>query len=321
MEQAELEYIEDLKEAPLKCLIHSIDHSSYHWHYEYEVLFILTGAVQITFEGGSRRLEKGDMILFNSREIHSNMHAEGENLCLALQWSPALFLEVYDAVFSFSLNTRSSSPPKPETISRLQRILAEMGLLLYKKPDGYQFAVKSCLYQFIALLVNQVPYKILPPDAINDPAVPPKSTVPGNTALSLEDFDRIKQYIKEHFRETVNINRLCTEVGMSRAKVFRILKAAGSDTIKGITNYYRVEYAKNLLRNSGLTVSYIASESGFESNSSFYRIFREAAGIPPHQYRETPTKSPAPLGIQGYADFPVPRMVKLLHEYYYNGQD
>jgi AraC-like DNA-binding protein len=306
MEQAVLEHVEHIKEAPIMCRVISVDYSSLHWHYEYEVIFVLRGAITVAAGGQSFDLEKGDLILLNSQDVHAVTASEKGNLCLHLLWSPALFLEVYETAFIFHLNTRADNPPPPETTTAIRSTLAEMGLLLYEKPDGYPFALRSGLYRFISLLFSRVRYnKIIKP------------TENGATVRQLKDFDRIQQYIKEHYKEEISIGRLSVEVGMSRAKIFKVLKAAGSASVHSLVNYYRVEYAKNLLSNSTLTIPYIAVESGFESDSSFYRVFKEVTSLAPNQYRADPGEKAVPLGIQGYALFRSSDAVQILREYHY----
>jgi AraC-like DNA-binding protein len=182
-------------------------------------------------------------------------------------------------------------------------VLAEMGLLLYEKPDGYQFAIKSCLYRFISFLFSNTRYIISKQDEIN------------TINKHLEDFDKIQRYIKDHFMEEMIIDQLCADVAMSRAKVFRVLKTSGSASIKDIQKFYRIEYAKNLLAGSDLSIPRIAVESGFESDSSFYRVFKELTGRPPNQYRTSPGEKTAPPGIQGYASYKPAEAVKILKEY------
>ncbi|MDR3336281.1 MAG: AraC family ligand binding domain-containing protein [Treponema sp.] len=220
MEQAELEYVEHIKEAPILCRTVSIDHSSPHWHYEYEVIFVLRGSITVSAGGQSFVLEKGDLILLNSREIHSIMTSEKSNLCLILLWSPAPLLEAYKTTFNFYLNTRANNPPPPETAASFRSTLAEMGLLIHEKPDGYPFALKSCFYRFISLLFNRdragpAYDKIARPEEIRA------------TDQQLEDFDRIQQYIRDHCKEEIPIDSLTAGIGMSRAKIFKVLKAAG----------------------------------------------------------------------------------------------
>jgi AraC-like DNA-binding protein/mannose-6-phosphate isomerase-like protein (cupin superfamily) len=302
MEQAELEYIEYQKDAPFKCVIAALEQSSPHWHYDYEAIFVLRGAIQVTIEGETQRLEQGGLILINSREIHATVHTENENLHLVLQWSPAMFLEIYSAHLSFKLN--SNVPPSgfSETLDALRRELSGLGLCLYEKSEGYQFAAKSHFYSFINLLITRTPYTI--DGAARD-----------SVYERLAEFDVIKRYIQGHFKEDLTIDRLCRQVAMSRATVFRVLKAAGSASVNEMLHYYRIEYAKNLLRNSAFSIPYIACESGFESGSSFYRVFKQMTGLSPLQYRSTPDKKAIPTGVQDYVGYSMPQAVKLLRVY------
>ncbi|MDR1025391.1 MAG: AraC family transcriptional regulator [Treponema sp.] len=303
MEKPELEYIENIKEAPIMFRIVSFENSSPHWHYEYEIFLVLKGSVMINCEAGSFDLGKGDMLLLNSREIHSVIPLESGNLCLFMQWSPALLLDVYESQFRFNLKTVGDKQVPPENTPCFRSVLAHIGLLLHEKPEGYQFAIKSRFYQFISLLFSNTCYTVSKPDTAND------------AGRYLEDFDKIQQYIREHFKEELVMARLCSEVAMSRAKVFRILKGSGADSVKKIQKFYQVEYAKNLLVRSELSIPFIADESGFESESSFYRVFKELTGSPPNQYRLSPGEKTVPMGVQGYAAYHQAEAVKLLKEF------
>jgi len=304
---AELEYVEYFKEAPMKCMVISIENSSPHWHYEYEVFFVLRGAVTVNTESGVFRLEKGDIILFNSCEVHSMIQPERDNICVVLQFSLELIAEVYKTSFHFKLNTKLDMPRNKKAILEFQTILAEMGLLLFEKPDGYQFYIKSYLYLFIGSLFRNLYYKIN------------KSNDTTQRIEDLEDFNLIKQYIKTHFKEDLKQDKLCKELGMSRSKVFRLLKSVGSDSTKDLINYYRIEYAKNLLQNTKHSISYISAESGFKSNSSFYRVFKSLTGVSPNHYRKSSSIKMTYFGIQGYLDYPVSDAISLLREYSYQG--
>lgn len=54
-------------------------------------------------------------------------------------------------------------------------------------------------------------------------------------------------------------------------------------------NNYRINYAKNILqnkKNNNLSISEIGYMSGFLSESSFYRVFKDKVGVPPGTYRK-----------------------------------
>ncbi|UUZ86876.1 helix-turn-helix transcriptional regulator [Paenibacillus sp. P26] len=48
----------------------------------------------------------------------------------------------------------------------------------------------------------------------------------------------------------------------------------------------RVEHAKALLRQTGKTIGWIASQSGYPNEKYFCRVFREVTGMLPSEYRK-----------------------------------
>lgn len=245
--------------------------------------------------------------MIGSQEIHATKYIENDNLCLVLQFSPSVISEVYHSSFDFLLNTTSEETPLiKETVKEFQKTLAGMCLSLYYKPDGYQFEIKSGLYHFISLLFSHVQYHIL------------SQTDSQQDSGYLEDLDRIKKYIKGHFKEELHADQLARTLGMSRAKLYQILQLAGSGSIKKLTNYYRIDHAKHLLKNSGTNIPYIASESGFDSESSFFRVFKAHTGMSPNEFRNAPSPKMETTGVQGYKRYASSEAVQLL-EQFFNG--
>jgi AraC-like DNA-binding protein/quercetin dioxygenase-like cupin family protein len=300
---AELEYIEHIKEAPMRLIIVSLEASGPHWHEEFEVVFVLRGAVTVCTERGTFTPRGGDVMLINPREMHSFRRSADGNICLILQFSHSVISEVYGRSFAFQLNTTDEPLISQDTARLMRRTLADMGLMLHHRPDGYQFTIKSDLYGFIGIMFRSLRYTMS------------EQSDSGQSAEYLSDFDLIKQFIKQHYKEDVDQTRIGHELGMSRAKVYRVLKAAGSASTKDMTNYYRVEHSKHLLRSTDQNISFIAQESGFESESSFYRVFHEFSGMPPLEYRKIPAKKPELTGIQGYAQYSVSESLSLLKQF------
>ena len=183
-----------------------------------------------------------------------------------------------------------------------RRNLAQIGLLLYEQPNGYQFSAKGFLLIFVGNLFKYLRYQV--ESAEQQPA-------DGH----LKDFDAVKIYIKRRCTEKISIEKLCHDLAMSPATLYRVLKEAGVESYKTLVNYYRVEYTKDLLRNTNSPIKYIASVSGFDSDSSFYRVFKELTAISPNQYRERPQANDIPIGVQGYVSYSMPQAISLLREF------
>lgn len=86
--------------------------------------------------------------------------------------------------------------------------------------------------------------------------------------------------------ESFGVEGLCIDLGMSRSQLYRKFKALYE---KGIRNYlitFRLHAAKQLLKESSLSVTQVAYEVGFKNLSHFSRKFRSVHGVSPGHFRE-----------------------------------
>lgn len=301
---SELEYIDYPKEIPMKLMVVNMDSSCPHWHWEYELYFVLKGKLKIHKSDGSFLVKAGDLILLNSEEIHSMQAVDGDNISLFLQFSPDLIKQVYPASFDFDINTVSNNPPSKEKVKNLQQILARMALLIIEKPDGYQFSLTSDMYLAIASLFHDFRY------------TPTSNSEKDSSKETLEDFEAIQKYVTSNFKTDIKESDMCHQIGMSRTKVYEVMKAADMDSFRSLINYYRIEYAKKQLSNTKDPISLIASESGFVSDSSFFRAFKSLTGISPNAYRDKPKNDKPDYGaIQGYIPYSSSEAERLLKQY------
>jgi AraC-like DNA-binding protein len=306
MSRFRLERVEHLREAPLRCLLISVDHSAPHWHQDYEVMLCLKGRLRLGVGTAGWDMGAGDVALVNPGDVHSVAVPEAGNLCVVVQFSPRLIADVYgdDRAFRFQLNTAEGHPPRPEAAGRFRRGLADIGLTLQLKPEGYQFSALAGLYRLIADLFELTVYTLGPAD----PSRPDEFT--------LTAFQAIDSHVRRHYREGVKMDDLAREVALSPSSVYRTLRAVAGVTLKDLTDHYRVEHAMDLLRSTRNPVGYIALASGFDSETAFYRVFKKLAGLSPAAYRARDDWDGAPgYDIQGYVKYDVHEAVTLLRAY------
>jgi AraC-like DNA-binding protein len=74
----------------------------------------------------------------------------------------------------------------------------------------------------------------------------------------------------------------------NRTYITDCIKATRGQTFSQFINSYRVEHAKQLLsRHPDKKMSAVAIESGFNTESSFFRAFKAETGITPNEWRAT----------------------------------
>lgn len=97
----------------------------------------------------------------------------------------------------------------------------------------------------------------------------------------------INQYIENHLREDLTVNRIAELVQLNPSYLSRLYK--GSTEI-GLSDYIqrcRIVKAKQLLKHSTMKIYEIAGEVGYESRLSFIRFFKNMTNMTPQTYRDS----------------------------------
>lgn len=99
--------------------------------------------------------------------------------------------------------------------------------------------------------------------------------------------------IQEEFPFLEGVEELARRLEVSSAHLSRVFsKKTGVSPGKYITRV-RIEYAKLLLRDPDVTVTYAAEASGFANANYFAKVFHRETGMSPSEYLESAPRSPA----------------------------
>jgi AraC-like DNA-binding protein len=98
-------------------------------------------------------------------------------------------------------------------------------------------------------------------------------------------LSRALEILEGRFREDWTLHRLAEEVGLSRGRLAALFRLeAGSSMHKRLTKV-RIRHAEALLLSSDLPIGDIALECGFATIQHFSRVFKEAHGQAPLEFR------------------------------------
>ncbi|KRE56762.1 response regulator [Paenibacillus sp. Soil750] len=98
---------------------------------------------------------------------------------------------------------------------------------------------------------------------------------------------RIVRFIHLHYADDdLSVQDVSDHMQMTASHLISIFKDATGKTIKQYVTEYRMEKAKELLRNNRLKVLDVASQVGFKDGEHFAKIFRKSTGMTPSEYRE-----------------------------------
>ena len=93
-------------------------------------------------------------------------------------------------------------------------------------------------------------------------------------------------YIGENFKTDITLNSVSKHFGISPYTVSRIFSKTFGMNFARYVNGYRLENASVLLKYSDKSILEIYMESGFNSQSTFNRVFKENFGMTPENYRK-----------------------------------
>lgn len=93
-------------------------------------------------------------------------------------------------------------------------------------------------------------------------------------------------YISEHFREPITLDSLSRELGVCRFYVSRIFSKILHVGFCEYVNTLRVNFAKELLITTDQSILEIAMLSGFQSQQTFNRAFKQISEVTPAAYRK-----------------------------------
>lgn len=99
---------------------------------------------------------------------------------------------------------------------------------------------------------------------------------------------------KVHLNPKLNLQDLAEQIGVTETNLSNSINAYYKENFRTIINKKRIEEVKKRLLNNNLNnLSFLglAKDCGFNSEASFYRIFKKTVGLTPKQYLEKHTSN------------------------------
>ena len=118
----------------------------------------------------------------------------------------------------------------------------------------------------------------------------PEQTAPSAQEETKENGDtlilQLKEYIENHLQEDLTLEQLANKVHFNKTYFVQRFKSLwGVPPMKYVSNL-RCQKAKYLLLDTRLSVSEIASRTGFQSPHYFSAVFKRYTGKSPHDFRK-----------------------------------
>lgn len=235
-----------------------------HLHSQLELLFVQNGEMTVTVRGQTKTLPAGALAVVFPNQIHSYQDFSSGGIITTI---------VADLVYAGGyLDTLMQFHPAcpflmPEQLhSNVSWAIGEM--VRERVSSGVGSKVFGPLLQLI--LARIMPLLKLHPNHSKD-----------HQELTWQ----IVNYVNEHYRENLTLDMLARGIGLSRYRLSHVFSEKIGQSFSSYVASIRLSYAMAMLTETDMPVTVIAEEAGFESQRTFFRVFREQHGMSPLTYR------------------------------------
>jgi len=102
----------------------------------------------------------------------------------------------------------------------------------------------------------------------------------------IESIYRVVQYIEEHYSEELSLEKLSKVASFSKYHFHRIFKSIINETLGEYIRKVRLQNSTRKLVTSKESITQIALDSGYETNASFSKAFKERFGMSPRSFSQ-----------------------------------
>ena len=102
-----------------------------------------------------------------------------------------------------------------------------------------------------------------------------------------ETVEQICAYLAAHYQQKFSLTEVAAKFYISPYYLSRLFRRVTGQSIVDYINGRRIEAAQKLLETTELSIGTVAEQTGFASAAHFRRVFHEAMGMGPLQYRKS----------------------------------
>lgn len=265
-------YEEELSQEPV----------AWHWHDEWEFIFVLSGETFITVDTEKVPLHAGEGLFINSGKLHATPSDQLTSCIIhSFVFHPRIIGGSMDSIYwqtlvqpilqDDSLRFVRLSPDVAWQADALRSAQIAWDAIAYEHDEFENLSRFHLSHLFYLMLRNR-------------PTV--RYTVTSSEQVTSQRMKLLLQYIDEHYTEEITVQQLASCISVSESVCLRCFhRVIGMPPIQYLKQY-RLEKAAGLLLTTSKKANEIGAECGFLDASYFTKSFRQWKGCTPLQFRQ-----------------------------------
>ena len=269
--------------------------SSYHynWHPEVEVLVVLSGRVELTYDSQVSLLDTDDVVVLPPNCGHATLALEEETKAMVLHID-SNFIERYIPNFkSYSFTLESDEVTRDNSL--FTSIRQQMAALMLLETEGEtslkELQIEFCFMSLVSVLL---------------PEIGKRKEMKKSIKLADETnavFNKMITYIDRHYKEKIELEELAKIGGYNPSYTSQFFKRQLGISFKEYLSRLRLREAAVELVNSNALIVTIANECGFTDVKAFNTAFRKHFHKTPSDYRKYLGVSHKPTVVHNWKEY------------------
>ena len=249
----------------------------WHWHREFEFLYVESGQVLCGIGEKQIILSEGDAIFINSKILH-RFYASSGGVIPNFVCMPELIAPENSLVYKkyiLPIISSNMSFQRFQSVEPWQAKIIQIMIKIMETQENEKIRELSTL----ALLQNlwQIFYENV---KLSD-----KEKMQTVDEAAQKRVQLMMQYIHENYKQGLSLNKIASHIGVSKSTALHLFQRFLHTTPVNYLIEYRLQAASRLLKNTNKKVKTIAYESGFHNVDYFCRLFKNRYHVTPSEYR------------------------------------
>lgn len=233
-----------------------------HLHKTVELVLVEDGQVTMNLADSSYTLTKGDVAIIFPGQLHGYTSDSDTSMLRILIFNPLLFKEFFN-----EMEHQHPEIPFLHTEEADSDIYMAFDRLYGQDSDDNSQVKLAWIHLILALLM-------------------PNLTMTKNSDMGEADLlYRIIDYLSSHYTEHVTLDLLAKELHVNKYYLSHTFSDKLNSSFPDYLNHLRCDHAMMLLTSTNNSITEIGELSGFETQRTFNRVFKQITGMTPNEYR------------------------------------
>ena len=252
----------------------------FHIHHKYEIYYEIEGTRRYFIEDAAYIVNAGSVVLIGDNQIHKTASVgDTPSSRIVLNFSAEYLgkiAEIFPEVDFFSFLSEEHNHLLSNITVKQQNHIYSMLQQLLELQEQTSAEGEAVRKMLLATLLLE----------LKDLCKQQQAQGGESGRVSNHIVEQSQTYIAEHYAEKLTLTGIASQFYISPYYLSRLFKKSINLSLIEYINGVRIKAAQNLIEKTNESISDISEKTGFLTTAHFRRVFKDATGLSPQQYRQ-----------------------------------